>query len=69
MKTRFEVISRTVTRGRVDERHSLQLLHCPLPSKPEPWWQHPAGLNLTVAAEFEAEPGDFFSLTMEREEG
>jgi hypothetical protein len=46
--------------------HSLKLLHKPLPSSPEPWWQVPAGLDYIVPADFDASPGDAVTLTLAR---
>lgn len=70
MKTsiKYEVIGRAVVRRRPcghdsQEQHSLKLLYC---GDGTPWWTCTAGLDLVVPADFEAEPGDFINLTIEK---
>lgn len=63
---RFEVISRSVKTSSGElVQHSLALLHRPLPACPEPWWTYPAGLEYQVPHNFQAEPGDIVTISIE----
>lgn len=60
---RYEVIGRAIIRDRSDlERHYLKLLYR---GDGTPWWVCSAGMELPVAPEFTAQPGDFVTLTLQ----
>lgn len=62
---RYEVIGRAVVRGRADpERHYLKLLYR---GDETPWWVCNAGLELLIDPEFTAQPGEYVTLTLERD--
>jgi hypothetical protein len=64
MKRQFEVWNRSTKRYEGgDETHELHLLIVPDGTR----WNHaPQFLHLSVAPDFEAEPGDVLEITVER---
>lgn len=65
MKThtvQYEVIGRGIVQRRgMDDQHALKLLYR---GDGTPWWLCNAGMELLVPPDFEAQPGDFVTITV-----
>lgn len=59
---KYEVIGRATVRDKSDmERHYLKLLYR---GDGTPWWACSAGLELPIAENFDAQPGDMIEIAI-----